>query len=375
MHKVNRLVIVGIVVMLAITGFFFWVQKTSAEIGNIQVYEGNAEIIGDDKTSDAKTGQTVKIKDTIRVSGGSKVAIALKDSSVIRLDENTEVEIGQLSYQGQKIKDATFKLTAGRLWSRVAPLEQNGDFEVETPTVVASVRGTSFNTTSIQKITGVYVYKKKVDVRLKKINETQTVPESLVLRMRNENIGEDFKKGPQIPDPKYFDDWIKFNQEEDNKICRDNPKTPGCENEDLSLSPTPSQTPTPSPTYFPTVKPTLYKSPFPTQKPTSTPTPKPSPTPTPIPKKVVNFQISHDTQNDCYTSCQFSALAYFDNNPNKSVNVTKDTKWSIKSPANGSISAYGYYTQGKTKGDTIIGSYGITSANHSIPSYTTPSIL
>ena len=383
MHKVNILVFLGALILLFLLGLFFWVQKTSAEIGNIQVFEGNAEIIGGGKTSDAKTGQGVKVKDSIKVSSRSKVSIVLKDSSVIRLDENTEVEVGELTYQGQKIKDATFKLITGRLWSRVAPLEQNGNFEVETPTIVASIRGTSFNTTYLKEITGVYVDRKKVDVLLKRNSETQIVPEPLVLRMRNENIEEDFKKGPQIPDPKYFDDWIKFNQEEDNKICKDNPQTPGCENEDLSSSPTPSQTPTPSPSqavkgiYKPqAISPKISPKATPTQIPTATsqPTqasnPTPTPTPTSVPKKLVGFEITHDTQDECYTSCQFSALAKFDDFPNKAINVTKDTKWSIQSPAHGSITASGFYTQGPTKGDTIQAEYNYNqdhaTANHLI---------
>lgn len=395
MQKVNILVILGVLILISLLGFFFWVQKTSAEIGNIQVFSGSAQIISSGKTSDAKTGQGVKVKDSIKVSGGSKVSIILKDSSVIRLDENTEVEVGSLGYKGQKIKDASFKLITGRLWSRVAPLESDGNFDVETPTLVASVRGTSFNTTYSPEISGVYVYKQTVGVALRKdLTKTQSVLQDQLLRMQNEKLDEDFSKVPVTPDPSYFDEWIKFNQEEDNKICRDNPEIPGCENETFSTpSPTPSQTPTPSTSQAikgaiskPTLSsPKVSPNATPTQTPTATsqqiqtPIPTPtlilSPTPTPVPKKLVKFEITHNnTDNDCYTSCQFSAWAYFDDNPNKAVDVTKNTKWSIESPAHGTITTSGFYTQGQTKGDTIIGSYGSASANHNIPPpYTTPS--
>lgn len=401
MQKVHILVVLGGLILISLLGLFFWVQKTSAEIGKIQVFSGNAEIKSGGKTSDAKTGQGVKIKDTIKVSSGSKVSIVLKDSSVIRLDENTEVEVGNLEYGGQKIKDASFKLITGRLWSRVAPLESDGNFDVETPTLVASVRGTSFNTTFNPEVSGVYVYKRLVDVALKKdLSKSQTIVKDQLLRMQNEKLVEDFSKGPVIPDPSYFDDWIKFNQEEDNKICRDNPETPGCENGIFSTpSPTPSQTPTPSTSqaikgaiYKPTLSPKVSPKTIPTQTPTSTsqPTQVSNPTstsvpltstPTPVPKKLVNFQITHNnTENDCNTSCQFSALAYFDDNPNKSVDVTKDATWSLKSPSHGSITASGFYTQGQIKGDTIQCSYANGSATHTIPPpystpYITPTIL
>lgn len=400
MKFTNPHIILIALAILIFLGGVIWVSVTQASIGNLQVYSGSAEIIRDSQSKSGQSGSAVNENDTIKTSSGSKIAIVLKDSSVVRIDENSEVEIADISYQEGKIKDATFKLKIGRFWSRVSPLPQGGNFDVETPTVVASVRGTSFNTTYLPEITGVYVYKDKVNVKLKKINETTLVPESLVLRMSNDNIEEDFKKGPQIPDPKYFDSWIKFNQEEDDRVCRDNHNTPGCEDYIFSSPfPSPSATVTPisSPavqgaatTPIKTTRPTPNPSRIlsPTQNTTSSPsqsgyatpnTPNPtsksssSPATTPSPtKSLTNFTITHDnTQNDCYPNCQFSAWAYYSDNPQKAVDVTKNTKWSLKSPTNGTISASGYYSSGQIRGDTIQAAYD-SSNNHGTATHTIP---
>ena len=386
------------VIILISVGGFVLATVTNASIGNLQIYQGSAEIIRDSKSKSGQSGSAVNENDTVKTSSGSKIAIILKDSSVVRIDENSEVEIADISYQKGKIKDAVFKLKIGRFWSRVAPLQPGGNFGVETPTVVASVRGTSFNTTYNPTISGVYVYKRQVGVTLKKDpNKAQTVLETQLLRMRNENLDEDFAKGPIAPDSSYMDDWIKFNQEEDDKICRDHPKTAGCEDYTFS-TPSPSSSPNLSPNFpavqgakatpqiiKPTLKPTVKPTPTLTQTAnpttvTSNPTPSPTPSPTPN-KTLVGFSITHDnTQNDCYSSCQFSAWAYYSDNPNKAVDVTKDTKWSLKSPANGTISSSGFYTSGNIRGDTIQAEYANGqdhgTATHKISEvYSTPTIL
>lgn len=291
-HKFFILAIIGLGIL--ILGGLIFLQVASASVGNLQVYQGSAEIVRDGKTQSGKTGTDVHFKDTIKTPKGATVAIVLKDSSVVRLEAGSEVEIEELSYQGQKIKQASFKLKLGRLWSRVAPLEKDGQFEVETPTVVAAIRGTSFNTTYKAALTGIYVYQKKLTVSLK-TGQSQTVNTGLLLQMRNDKLEEDFLLGPKMPDASFFDSWIRFNQEEDDRICRENLETPGCEDyfpqpvPTDSLQPSPISSPevlgTTAPTPTRTLKPTTIPSPQPTSdpptpNPTSTPTPTPTPTPT-----------------------------------------------------------------------------------------------
>lgn len=292
---INIYTIIGIIVVLSLAiAFFVLAQTAKASVGNLQVYQGSTEVIREGKSVAGKTGLGIQVNDTLKIAPDSTVAIVLKDSSVVRLEAGSEIEIEELSYQGQKIKQASFKLKFGRLWSRVAPLENGGQFDVETPTVVAAIRGTSFNATYKADLTGIYVYQKKLTVSLK-TGQSQIVNTGLLLQMKNDKLEEDFLLGPKIPDTSFFDSWIRFNQEEDDKICRENRKTPGCE--DYFPQAVPTDSPQPSPTSSPevlgttaptptkTLKPTITPSPQPTSdpptpNPTSTPTPEPTPTPT-----------------------------------------------------------------------------------------------
>jgi FecR protein len=89
------------------------------------------------------------IASTSNVSDGSKVktspdgrAIIAREATIISsLDNNTEVT---LNFSSDK-KQSHLALTLGRIWSKVGrALEQDEQFEVYTPTMVAAVRGTSF---------------------------------------------------------------------------------------------------------------------------------------------------------------------------------------------------------------------------------------
>lgn len=76
----------------------------------------------------------------------ASVQLRLASGSLLRLGENTEVSLNQLEHNdpaGQRKE--SFRLRVGRVWARVTSLF-GGDskFEVETPTAVAGVRGTSF---------------------------------------------------------------------------------------------------------------------------------------------------------------------------------------------------------------------------------------
>lgn len=383
-NTLNIALIAILLILLSVVGFVF-ASITTASIGNLQIYQGSAEVIRSGKIEPAKTGAGIRTSDTIKTADHSKIAVVLKDSSIVRLDANTEVEVGNIDYQGGKIKDADFKLKLGRFWSKVTPLSPGGNFNIETPTIVASVRGTRFNVTYRPELTSVYVNRRIVEVALKSDESAvQRVNAGTFLRMRNDHLQDDFKEQPKVPTSDLFDEWILFNIQEDEKICRQNPQTPECQDQNLlstplssaSLTPVPDSTAdynTPGPSIqspvraASTVKPTTAPS-VTSSKPTPTPTPKPTPTPTPT-KKLVNFTISHDnTQNDCYPTCQFSGWAYFSDNPNKAVDVTKNTtSWSLSQPSNGSISSSGLYTAGKIIGDTVIGKYQNSTANHVIP--------
>jgi len=337
----KKLIIAGIAVIIlaVIGGFFFLSGSANAEVGNLQVFNGSAEIIRGSKHDSGATGTPVELRDRIRVDQGGKVAIILKDNTIIRLEGGSEVEVAELTYQGGKIKDAVFRLTKGRAWSRVQKLQSGSNFEVETPTVTAAVRGTSFNTTFKNQVTGIYVYHHNVSVTLTQAGGRQDVPSGQLLQMGQNTLVQDFAKGPNTPPDSFFDEWIRFNQAQDDMLCQQRHDIP--EDCDES-SPTNSQNPKLNNQNNNTTP--TNNSPYPNtpNNPTNTTT-----TPPPV------------TLNQVVVSCAFTNYNYPNSNPDpctakakysdgKIVDVTAVAQWS-DSPAVGGFQLNGahmdYYAQ------------------------------
>lgn len=367
-------IVVGVLFVVFAVGVFFFITSASASIGTLQVFQGSADVMRGDRKEFGKTGIAIHVSDKIEVSSDGTVAIILKDNSIIRLKAGSKVEVSELTYEDEKLKKAVFKLTVGRLWSRVKPVSQGSTFEVETPTVTAAVRGTSFNITSENKRTGIYVYQHAVDVTLKANNGEQIVKEDLLLRMQEDTLLDDFAKGAKNPPDDFFDEWILFNQQQDDILCQTLHDIPDCQKKQSEGStrdsqtvlgsqnktePTPTLTPKPTLVYTPTPTktPTLTKSEEPT--PTHTPSPTPTLTPTPTPsKKVIRIGISCELDYEKETAKCLATAFYSDQS---SEDVTNKAKWTLKTPADGTISQLGYYIAGKRGSDTIEATHdGIT---------------
>src|SRR3989344_3036403 len=283
--------IVGIVILI-IAGVFYWYQNTQASVGSLNIYNGSADVIRAGETSEGRTGTAIKLNDSLKVKSDSRISVVLKDGSVVRLEAGSEVKVAQLEYNGRKIKNAVFNLKIGRLWSHTETLGTDASYEVETPTVVAAVRGTSFNTDYLQAINKVFVYKHFVDVTLAaQTDDSKTVGEGQIFVISDANAGSDFNQGPRVATESDNDDWVKFNITEDAKLDGSEPI--------ISLSPSPS--PSPSST---TSQPPQGSQPSPTgfggqaggqigsPAPSSSTMAKPTSTNQPISKKITSLLLT-----------------------------------------------------------------------------------
>ena len=200
--------IIVIIILAAIVGLFYWYQTSRAEIGNLNIYSGSAELLRNDKSLSAGTGFGVNANDVVKMAPDSRVSIILKDGSVIRLEAGSEVTVGDIEYSGQKIKNAFFYLKIGRMWSNVMPLATDGSYSIETPTIVAAVRGTQFNVDYLNESSKVFSLDHKIEVVLKSNRGD----------IKNVNANQlltDFAVGPVPAPPDYVDGWIVFNLKED----------------------------------------------------------------------------------------------------------------------------------------------------------------
>jgi hypothetical protein len=133
-----------------------------------------------DKQIELPSGSFVKTAD-----GGAQVL--LPDNSLLSLDKNTEIQI-----TAENGKTDLLQL-AGNTWNRVEKLTSGNGFRVETPSIIAAVRGTEFGVlvTGLQQ-SDVFVTESTVQVG--KIKQTQN--------------GADFADSNDLPTGR----WYKFDK-------------------------------------------------------------------------------------------------------------------------------------------------------------------
>lgn len=114
-----------------------------------------------------------KAKENTRLASGDKVKtmektraeIRLEAGKVIRLDENTTIDLVKLVEESQNKIEMDVKMEQGNLWAKVSKLGENMDFRVESPIAGASVRGTTFRVgVALDGSTTLNVYEGAVEV-------------------------------------------------------------------------------------------------------------------------------------------------------------------------------------------------------------------
>jgi hypothetical protein len=359
------LVLVPIFIILFAGGLFVVkAQFADDSIGKLQIFKGSAQIINGDQTITGFTGTPIHLKDKIKVADNSTAGVVLNENTIVRLDSGSEAEIEQLTYKNNgKVDEAVIKLDNGRLWSRVKPLEADSHFEVETPTVTAAVRGTSYNTTFKDSTTGIYVYHHLVQVTLSSTGGKQDVKQTQLLQMHQSTLKDDFNKGPDLPPDGFFDDWIKFNQAEDDRLCNMHHDIPGDCGESVQNLTKPKET---------TQAPTTDQNTQATN--TTTPTTDDSTPTTPTPP----VTLSSITITGCtYQAPTFSGSAHYQCHATATYSdgsaadiTTNKAAWSVSNTTYGTIvSNTGYYTVGPSGcyyDNTVYANYGGKQDSHVI---------
>ncbi len=100
--------------------------------------------------------------DVIRTAKESRAEITLTDKSVLRIGEQTELELTKASIS-KKTKEVQSNLKKGKLWANIAQAGPSRTFQVKAPTAVCAVRGTIYRIDA-DSTTTVLVYDGAVDV-------------------------------------------------------------------------------------------------------------------------------------------------------------------------------------------------------------------
>jgi len=108
----------------------------------VQFFIGDVKIIKGETETSVTQGDQVNINDIIITKSKSYVDILYGTSGIIRVNENSKISIAAIA--DDKNNDTIMNMEKGKILAAVSKLKGT-KFNVKTPTVVASVRGTSFS--------------------------------------------------------------------------------------------------------------------------------------------------------------------------------------------------------------------------------------
>jgi hypothetical protein len=127
-----------VVIIIAVIGTQFIPNGRTPAI--LHITSGTVQV-------DQGTGYTTAIEGMeldegakIRTAASTGAYVVLYEGVIVRLEENTEITISELSKNSQDIAQST-----GSTWSKIARLGGVESYSVQTPTTTATVRGTSFS--------------------------------------------------------------------------------------------------------------------------------------------------------------------------------------------------------------------------------------
>ena len=138
-YSINiTLILISLLVFSTLAGEARVVAAISSMKGDVQI-----RAVNERKYVSAYKGQMIRSGDWIKTDLNVFLAIIFLDGSNIKIREKTEIEINS-SRLGAKQLMTQMYISEGQTWNKVSK-GNNSEFEIKTPTAVASVKGTEFN--------------------------------------------------------------------------------------------------------------------------------------------------------------------------------------------------------------------------------------
>jgi hypothetical protein len=124
------------------------VLSASSTMPSLEVVTPSVYLVDGRVEQELADGTLIEPSSTLRVSTSGLAIIHFPDGSEARIEKGSMVRLEATSYDGTSGKQqVALYLSAGRMWSKVMELATpDSAWEVETPSAVATVRGTAFGT-------------------------------------------------------------------------------------------------------------------------------------------------------------------------------------------------------------------------------------
>lgn len=142
-------------------------EEPRAATGTITYVKGVAQKKGTNGADWEKAKENTPLiqGDKVKTLEKTRAEIKLEAGKVIRLDENTTVDLVKLFEESRNRVDTDIKIEQGNLWAKVSKLGENAELKVESPIAGASIRGTTFRVgVALDSSTQLNVYEGAVEV-------------------------------------------------------------------------------------------------------------------------------------------------------------------------------------------------------------------
>ncbi len=184
------------------------IVQLPAETAMVSHLEGNADLFrpGMEEMTPLSVGDKLEENDRVQTRNSSRIELALTDGSFVRFNENSTFELTSLRFDEKKSSRLVkIKMLLGKTWAKVADLlGDNKDFEFQTKTATAGIRGTTFRINAKQDgETLIRVYWGEILVQAKKKGQTEK-EQHAPLKKPSPVMGPTKIKGPREVSP---DEW------------------------------------------------------------------------------------------------------------------------------------------------------------------------
>jgi len=189
--------IVAVLIIILVFGYFKITGSPTVE-AFLNIYQGDVKVDHGKGWTGATDGMDLELQDKVRTEANSEAAIVLHESVIISMEAETEIFIKDLAKAHLKAEQPT-----GSTWNKFTGLAGVEGLSIETPTTVATVRGTDFGVDMNEILVG----EGEVEVEYKGKKYKIPAGKKAVL-----------KDGELVIEDLTPEDWAKINGNRENTI-------------------------------------------------------------------------------------------------------------------------------------------------------------
>ncbi len=119
------------------------VAQEVPKLGEMEAVEGTVERRRDGQNSSASKGDSLQPGDAVVTVADSRARVALSEGSILAVGPSSTLELNEYAVDGKQ-RRGSLQVVAGQFWLRVVALAGvETKVDIETPTAVAGIRGTT----------------------------------------------------------------------------------------------------------------------------------------------------------------------------------------------------------------------------------------